>query len=232
MRNHNNKRVDMARSVLPSTARQRAKAYRRIIHHAERGAAHTMLHRAVTDGDDGFDDAVNYPYRSTIAGFVDRRRSADKIAPLVRWATRTVAADRRLRDGTPAEQLDHFRRIFPDDLIGRHALFHLRGTFDGRWNLLPRGNTPRRINHKLLDAVDTILAAGAVGDLNRALKRPCVPVVRVSRGSDEYFLCAPSSARLHGAHDRDRFADALEVDARRVVFELAERIRRGARGVP
>jgi len=125
MRNHNNKRRDIARSVLPSKARRAAKVDRRNIHHAERSATRAMLHRAITDGDDGFDDAVDYPYRFRVAEFVEYRRSKDKVEPLIRWARRTIVLDRRLRDATPAQQLDHFRRTLPDNLIGRHAIFHL-----------------------------------------------------------------------------------------------------------
>lgn len=132
MRNHNDKRRDMARSVLQSTARRSAKA-RRNIHHAERSVTRAMLHRALTEGDDGFDDVVDYPYRSRLAEFVEDRRSKDKVAPLIRWASRTIVVDRHLRDAAPAQQLEYFRRALPNNVIGHHAIFHLEMVINPRW---------------------------------------------------------------------------------------------------
>ena len=97
MRNHTEKARDMARSVLPSTARKGARDTRADIRGRERVRERQMLHhlRGYVDPDD-FEGVLGEELHREIGEMVWHRRSADKVAPLMRWAERTVARDPRL----------------------------------------------------------------------------------------------------------------------------------------
>lgn len=105
MRNHNEKSRDMARSVLPSTARGTARQTRASIHRRERARLRTALHalRAVGDPDD-FDGDLTWIARRDIGEMVDDRRSADKVGPLVTWAERRVERDPALAAASPEDR--------------------------------------------------------------------------------------------------------------------------------
>jgi len=231
MRNHDQKRRDMARSVLPSTRRgPRLQRDRRAIHQRVRTAEREVLHPARTLDDlDSFDDFVDVPAASLIAEFVYDRRRGDKVGPLIRWATRIVETDPRLRHATLDERLAHFRRLLPDNLVGRHALFHLR------WDLDPDQVARRRYWSRAacaereaarVDAIRValgrIVAAGALGRLNGALKAEFPAGDAVENGRLQFVSNA--EYRFHGGPDVDRFtvlaAKSREVAS--IVLSVAE----------
>jgi hypothetical protein len=127
------KHLEMARSVLPSTwrgdaAREAARARRR-----NRRAVATHLRRYTGAADlaagrydhDGF-DVRRYP-SGEIKEVVCNRRDADKLGSFQRWAVE------KTRHLPVAERLDAIRDLMPRDLIGRHAVSHLREMRDFRW---------------------------------------------------------------------------------------------------
>lgn len=151
--------------------------------------------------------------RSRREEFVWERRAADKVGPLIRWAERVIAQSPELRRLTPAERLDHFRRVLPDDLIGRHAVSHLEFVIVGPRYAWYRPHDREHRQSGSCDvalAVDRILAAGAVGALNGALKRYF---------NRRYEHGDPRRVLLHGARHRNQFIAALDPDARHVVIE-------------
>ena len=126
MRNHDEKVLDMARSLLPSDARHYVRAERRRINRHTRRATNQLL-RAVRLGADPDLDELDL-HRSglrEIQQLVAERRRFDSTAPLYRWAERRVAADPELAAAPLAERLDHFRQLLPADAIGHHAFVHL-----------------------------------------------------------------------------------------------------------
>lgn len=128
MRNHDQKTKDMVRSVLPST--RSVAVQRRHIHHAERSAVRQRLHVLRNEAD------IDTPYLEghghRIHEMVQDRRLYDKTAPLIRWATRRIETDPRLRELPLEAQLAHFRALLPANLIGEHALFHLEWALERR----------------------------------------------------------------------------------------------------
>ncbi len=121
------KRREIARSVLPSTRRKFARHHlaalrrrnRRAIGRDLRAIARASRSAAVVDVfDDALVDLRAYP-DSDIGMAVWNRRDGDKLGPLLRWGrarTRNLPLD---------ERLEAVRRLFDDNLIGRHALSHL-----------------------------------------------------------------------------------------------------------
>ncbi len=218
MRNHNQKHRDMARSVLPSTGCVGARQDRRAIHHRERTRLREALAgvRQTADADD-VDADLTYVDRGAIASMVADRRGGDKVGPLMRWAERTVAQSPRLRAMSPRDQLEHFRRLMPSNLIGEHALSHIGWALgvDRRWYGTYRYPQPPTIA-ELTDAVDRVLAAGALGELNRALK-----AMRFTTTDASGVVVTLGPTLLRGAHDTDRFVAELRADVRAKVIELA-----------
>ncbi len=149
MQNHDEKITDIIRSVLPSTARCDTRATRRSIHRAAR----RKVNAALRAGDsDAFVDV-----RGAIEEMVWDRRSADKVAPLVRWALHHVRHDARLRDAESAERLDHFRQLLPDNTIGRHALSHIA------WPLERLDAQPRQFPERSLGTAALVRALYEAG---------------------------------------------------------------------
>src|SRR5262249_8062663 len=121
------KRRDIARSVLPSTNRQRARrelavAKRRARRLVRKDLAGLTRVPGAADVVDAYDEARFDPLataaRSVRYAVADRRLD-DKLGPLERWA-RAITRDVPLED-----RLDAVRRVLDDNLIGRHALSHL-----------------------------------------------------------------------------------------------------------
>lgn len=155
MRNHAEKQRDMARSVLPSTARKGARFARRRSHKTARQAIRTTLHGAQrADHPDDIDDPIDrysIDVGRTTSGYNDEwlvgaRRSADKVAPLVRWAGAIIERTPSLRDGDYGVRRNHFKALLPDTLQGRHALSHLDGLFgsNGDWRWIAYEERERR----------------------------------------------------------------------------------------
>lgn len=207
MRNHHEKTTDIVRSVLPSTARSNARRTRKLIHRAARRAVNMQLQT-------GIEDPV-HDIRSDIGDMVWDRRSADKIAPLVRWALHHVRANPELRDAELHEQLDHFRQLLPDNTIGRHALSHIDWPLEQlhpelarRWTADPRS---RRISDADACAmVRALLEAGLHRELNHRLKNI---LTRTSTGWDALPVLA-------GLHDIERFGTTADSATRHVIAVL------------
>jgi hypothetical protein len=140
VRNHNQKMKDMAESVLPSTARRWARVERRQTHQRDRARLRAALYEWATtiDPDDTEVDLLRDSTRA-IRDMVLERRSWDKTAPLSRWALARTERDPDRRDASVPDQLEVFRRAFPDNLIGRHALSHVRQAM--RWAAFARHRT-------------------------------------------------------------------------------------------
>jgi hypothetical protein len=114
---------DMARSILPSTDRRSARGAKAHVARARRAAVRQELrgvrHLADLDEWDRRFDLGRDTNRE-MRHVVQRRRSADKVNPFQRWA---VVITRELR---PLDRLPAMRGRLPRNLIGAHALSHLR----------------------------------------------------------------------------------------------------------
>jgi hypothetical protein len=196
--NHDQKVRDMARSVLPSTARAAARKMRRDVHRAaRRDAAIAAYVDGVTPTD----------HRSRMAALVEDRRSADKIAPLVRWALHHVRVDDALRTAPYREQVAHFRKLLPDNTIGRHAVGHIASALADNheappWRWFDRFSSPRESQATVEPLVRGLYEAGYHGELNKRLKVAQSPV-------------------LQGPADIATFAAAADRTTRDVVARLA-----------
>ena len=104
MRNHHEKARDMARSVLPSTARTSARSMRAQIHGRERAHERQLLHdlRRCPDPDDyGACLGLSDRHRRDVADMVDHRRSWDKVGPSSGGPSASSGATRTSRTGRP-----------------------------------------------------------------------------------------------------------------------------------
>lgn len=241
MRNHSEKTRDMARSVLPSTARKGARTTRVEIHGSHRVRERQLLHqlsRALDHDDididiDGDCDAKRVQMTTKM---VRRRRSADKIGPLLRWAERTIEHDPKLLAGSPEDRAIYFRKILPPGLIGNHAMSHLRWVIDDRpvrW--IPPQRRPTTV--PLAQLAADIVAAGRHGDLNRRIRadvfpwemhREYVPAQRLIDAEhpapgilvpvrDTYERRRIPIRYLAGSHDIEAFARDAPWDVKAVV---------------
>jgi hypothetical protein len=201
VRNHTDKVRDITRSVLPSTARRSASKNRKLIHRAERHAVAAALRR-------GDDPVVVRSYRGDVTEMVWERRSADKVAPLVRWALYQVRTDPDLRNSPLQVQVDYFRRILPDTTIGRHALSHIAWPL-GRQHPNPtparwyRYYSPRPEGTSIEPLVRRLYEAGYHAELNKRLKIHQLPL-------------------LAGQADIVTFASNASTDTRRLVAQCAD----------
>jgi len=181
------------------------------------------------DPDDS-DGELTWEARRDVLETVDDRRQADKVGPLIHWATRTVATDERLRAATPAERIHYFRSLLPPAVIGGHAVSHLGfGLGDQRRCWVHSESRPPAVALTLRDMVQRIVAAGRHGDLNRAIRRDDSGAVAVTGDVPAHrlidhehpapgLLVARKSVTeyrrrtvrfLAGAHDVDAFVDNL-----------------------
>ena len=171
MRNHDQKTRDMARSVLPSTARKHAREARAFIHGRDRVRLRAELHdlRSLDDPDD-FEGDLTFPVQRHIKTMVSDRRSADKVGSLIAWAERLVHRDPQLDAASPEDREVHLRTLLPPGLIGEHALTHLWWVLSDR-----RSHWPSRTGHAPaanpdVERVAEIITAGRHGDLNRRIR--------------------------------------------------------------
>jgi hypothetical protein len=145
MRNHHEKVRDIARSVLPSTARKAARRTRAQIHGRARAHERRLLHDLVRHHDpDDYEGTLGLAerHRGDISDLVGDRRTADKVGPLLRWAERTVERDPTLSAATPEDREVYFRRVLPQGLVGDHAVSHLRWVIDDRFHAGRRDPVP------------------------------------------------------------------------------------------
>ena len=250
MRNHNEKARDMARSVLPSTARRSARQNANHIHKWERANERQLLHDLGrgTDYDD-FEGDWARRHRRAVAGMVSDRRAADKVGPLLHWAQRTIDRSHDLTDASPEDRQFFFRRLLPPGLIGGHAVSHLWWVLDP-----PPWRTGARQRHETtnpdIERLEAIVAAGSHGDFNRRLRaelggvvkhtvrfpaerlvdddHPAPGVLLPRRTVVEYRR--PAIRLLHGAHDVEPFVREAGWNTIRVLRsfhdELADRFDR------
>ncbi|MGB6454672.1 MAG: hypothetical protein WBH47_09300 [Streptosporangiaceae bacterium] len=206
MKNHGEKTKDMIESVLPSTARKRAREQRRLIHKRARARQRVALAAVRATYDDASIDFRDGRRRSELKWMVLDRQAADNVGALTRWAAAVVKADARLRAAPLHVQVAHFAAILPSGVIGAHAVQHIewaltylarRPARDGR-----RGSwrdRPAERQRILAEALRQVIAWGGHGDFNDALRR-----VYGGHGMQE---SPPAAGRfLRGAHDIDAFS--------------------------
>lgn len=230
MRNHDEKKKDMQRSVLPSSRRKGARDDRRQIHKRARARERDMLSEYRMDREGAEPDFREGRRKSNTEWMVLERRSADKIGPLTRWAVRTVEADPVLRDAPLHEQVAHFEAMLPTDLIGKHAVAHIRCALEAEFGRVeplwltrmresPGPGREERRRQVLADA-RAILEAGRHGRLNAALRRVYYPSAIVVPDGDARGV--PPARFLLGAHDVEDFAE--DVAAYQSVCEVVRGI--------
>lgn len=113
-----NKQLDMARSVLPSTARKSARDNKRHVNHQYRASVRKAL--ATFDGDDIDDSFIKEGKRkSEMAEAIYDRRSRDKVGPIMRWAASKV------KDMPEEDREAYIKKLLPPGLIGDHAFLHI-----------------------------------------------------------------------------------------------------------
>jgi hypothetical protein len=240
VRNHDQKTKDMIESILPSTARDWARVTRRIIHKRERALARSELRRALCFVDpadpsaiDHHDGHVTFVDRRAIRAMVSDRRWADKASSLERWATRRIERDADLRDLDLSSQLDAFASLVPNNTIGRHALDHIKFALKPPriWSSHGGARSQEVTVENLHAAVETIVRAGAAGELNRRMKyehrrklhRPDATALPDASGSEHLRL----PRLLAGQHDIDAFAaNTLGRPESALALDLADELRR------
>jgi hypothetical protein len=213
---------DMARSVLPSTARKGARFERASIHRAHRHAVRQRLRGSGDPVDLDLGAYTRWP-QGRIKGMVYDRRGADKVAPVMRWSVRVTAH-------MPIEsRLDWLRSVLPDGTIGRHAMSHvdrlkeLDYIQEWRfwWPYQPGFPARPDPGVALKVRVRWALDAGLHKNLNREIGR------RLPLGVDGEGRVIPPR-KLLGAHDVDGFvADVVAARDHAVVDVILERL-----GVP
>jgi len=206
VRNHGEKTKDMIESVLPSTARKRAREERRLIHRRARARQRVALAAVRATRDDTSVDFRDGRRRSELKWMVLDRRAADNVGALTRWAAAVVAADARLRNAPVHVQVAHFATILPAGVIGAHAVQHIEWalTYLARRPAWEEGRAPwrnrsRNRQQTLAEALHQVIVQGRHRDFNDALRREyAAQVVPESRPAGIRFLL--------GAHDIDAFS--------------------------
>lgn len=178
---------DMARSILPSRRRKRARDDRASLHRsARRVTRHAVRQLDVDAWDDGV-DFEDDTWRD-IRFVVSSRRSADKLNHFQRWAFE------RTRHLDLTQRIDAIRPELPAGLIGEHARLHLE--HDHRFK--ERTWVPSRFEPRFLNR-------GETAELLRAI---------IERGDVRTFHDCLKTAliedRVAGLHDVLRFLKAIE----------------------
>jgi len=119
------KKRDMARSILPCTAR---KTFRELIAGEKRASRSrvnqelSLLRGPAKDVAELYEDSATdynqYPNRE-INSLVWERRECDKVAPVMKWAVVVTDGVRK------EDRLSRFAAMMPDSTIGRHAVDHV-----------------------------------------------------------------------------------------------------------
>jgi len=185
------KRRDIARSVLPSTRQRAARRAKASAHRASRRSVAQRARSTDSQLSPVEDAGITRRERIDIRHIVQWRRRGDKLGPLLRWGratTRMMPID---------DRLPYLRGTFDDNLIGRHAISHLRWDPAVSGQARPVRARPQPIitADDLTETCGRLLADGQHGALNRAIK-----------------LAAPDAQPyrlLLGAHDVDTFVAHL-----------------------
>ena len=210
VRNHDEKIKDMGRSVLPSTGRKGARSKRRTIHKRQRARELTAVtaYRRET-GSDGARPDIRGTRGPDITQMVCRRRAADKVGPLIRWAEATIAATPALLAASRREQVAYFAGLMPDSTIGRHAVQHIEQALEWRarreeWNARRRATAgPSPLVAETERQARVILDAGLHGALNAELRK-----LAASQAPQPRVVPMPYRPLL-GRHDIEAFAVAM-----------------------
>lgn len=216
------KRLEMARSVLPSTSRQHAREALAAVRRTSRRAIARDLRRytgAAEDATDRYDhdglDLARYP-NDEIKEIVCDRRSADKLGSFQRWAVETT------RHLPVEERLEAVRDVLPRDLIGRHALSHVRAMKEFRWmdhdywwwgRDTAADDAAER--ERVVVVVRRLLAQGRHREVNATM--------RANAGASPWYPDPPGPGwqrdrhggwyrALSGAHDVETFVDEVLVN--------------------
>lgn len=195
MRNHDQKTRDMARSILPSTARRGAGQRKKGSARRARARNNARLHRLMghVHDLDGFEEPLDRYDLDDVGwdGMVEDRRAADKVAPVIRWADARITRDPRLAAGDYWARRNHFAALLGDTVIGRHALQHLdhlfgeenpwyRWGYPGRpsWEeIFQRRRDDRRAEHEeRRRLLDDVLAGADALRLNARIKALTPPI--------------------------------------------------------
>lgn len=232
MRNHAEKRRDMARSVLPSTARKSARLNKACGNRAHRRNVTLTLDAWAKEIDPyDFEGHVLEPEHDnrrdpTWDGVVWERRAHDKLS-VVRWAERLCETLPELKDACYLERYAFFKKVMPDSLIGRHALSHIKNVLDpdDPWRgsykdvLRNRKIADEERLVRMIEACSLIIPArGAHKGLNLALKSTHIishtryhwVSFNQPKRPEAYTCSACEDPRtLLGTHDIEDFAQDL-----------------------
>ena len=247
MRNHNEKLKDMAESVLPSTHRRSARIDAEFIRRRNRRAVRVRLGALRYDDYDDSGVVVDeYPYIE-LNQIRQYRREGDKLS-IVHWAEQVRA--KKLNELPDAEAYEYFRRVLPDNLIGRHALGHIRSRIDphgyyqgifypplvievkpGFWRFETFAERQVSYRAKVSNEVDMIatqlrriIESGNHKRLNHALRHEHDPILR-----DGCKICGNRPRLLLGLSDVADFAkfvqrstNSMHYYYKRIVEEFAD----------
>lgn len=142
---------------------------------------------------------------------VSDRRSADKVAPLVRWALHHVREDEELRSAPLHVQVEHFRMLLPDTTVGRHAVVHIADALeyhhpDPPYRWYRHFASHQREYRSIEPVLRRLYEAGYHRELNQRLKVERLPL-------------------LGGVGDIEKFAHDADRQTRRLVLGLASAVR-------
>ncbi|MCB9762670.1 MAG: hypothetical protein H6739_22915 [Alphaproteobacteria bacterium] len=116
------KRREMARSILPSKRRKRARWDQTRVKRRARSKMRQIVREARHDPEGVHErHDLRWEPKGDIRQCVQSRRYADKVEPLIRWATAVTA------DMPEPDRRSYLKSVLPDGVIGEHALFHLEG---------------------------------------------------------------------------------------------------------
>jgi hypothetical protein len=213
---------DIAEGILPATrnAARAGRKARRSIHKTARARTRMEL----IAGDDGV--AASTLARHAIVQQMWRRRQADNLSALFRWAEKTT---RHISD--PEDRYLAVQAVLPNNLIGRHALSHIAyiegfrkpGDDPDRWRYRREDAAERaaRLAGEHRRRVDALaeLAAVELAAVNGWLKaHPCCP----RPGSHPRGTACDCRPRLvAGIHDVDAYVSAEPTQAEAVLAALA-----------
>jgi len=226
------KRRDMARSVLPSRRAKGAREDKRRVHGEVRSRIRDLIVKGDWDNESdlALDPQRHKPYQG-IKVVVRDRRDGDNLAPLMRWAE--AKAD-ELGD-TPEERCAALRAMLPDNIVGWHAMTHvdhldafetnpIRNAW--RYARADRQASYRENYNKVVRVAHKVFENGGHSAFNIELRRAHVrtghdrrcPVFEYDADKDRMAIrhvvkhnvlchtCTADPRLLLGAHDIDEFA--------------------------
>lgn len=222
------KRRDMARSVLPSSRRKGARWDKRHVHHRVRTRLRNLI--AQENWDDESDLLID-PQRAGrywgIKVVVRDRREADNVGPIMRWAE--ANADKM--GDTPQERYAKMRAMLPPNLVGWHAMTHIDNieaydTNPNRWGSFQswrarRAEERRDAFNEVVEVAESVLHNGGAVALNIELRKAARQYVGLHVDSkydsslkkliESKYVCdwCGNPRLLLGQHDIEDFATEI-----------------------